>query len=169
MSGEYLRKARQFGDPAKGYDRAELRVLCQAIRNNVATFTSRGTTFGTSHVIRLVSVPKSAGKRAQLQSLTLAGGWSIDELDAEIRRRFGRRRQGGRRRREVTDRRGLLVQAELVTRSWLRRFDQVNEQESTKRGKSTLLDRLPEPLRKAIQTAARALAEIRDAVGEELD
>jgi len=167
-SGEYVRKARAFADPERGYTRADLAALCRAVRARFDAFTARGATFGTTHVIRLLAVPKAGGKRAQMEARLFAGGWSTDELEAAIRQRFGRRRQGGRPRRRVGDRPGLLAQADLVTRSWLRWFEQVGRPDVAGR-KKTPLDVLPAPVRGAIRAAARALAAVRDVVGAELD
>jgi hypothetical protein len=94
VNADHLRKARAFADPQTGYTRSELDALCRTVRVNFDTFDERGTRFGVAHVMRLLSVPKEDGERDEVQAELFAGGWSTAELDAEILRRYGRRRNG---------------------------------------------------------------------------
>ena len=73
--------------------------------------------FGRTHVIRLLSVrPRST--RAKLQRMAVVNGWSTSRLEAEIARRFGTRRDGGRRRAIPADAVGLLTQVEGMCETW---------------------------------------------------
>jgi hypothetical protein len=87
INPDTLRAARRFADPERGYTTAELDVL-------FAEFREFGFGFGTSSVIRLLSVwPRK--QRARLQRKAIKGGWSLSRLEFEIAKEFGTRKAGG--------------------------------------------------------------------------
>jgi hypothetical protein len=109
---ERLRQARQFADPEKGgYTPQELDELCASCERN--KFAA-----GTTHVVRLLTVPRT--DRAALQERVLQDRWSTATLDHEIAKRYGTRRAGGRRRQVTTERTDLLVQLEQQCETWRR-------------------------------------------------
>jgi hypothetical protein len=112
-NADTLRKAAAFADPGTGYDPGELDALLDQVRRHHHRFARRGTRFGLTHLVRLLSVPKAG--RAGLQKRCLAGGWGTAELEAAIRARFGRpRRRGGRRPHVPNDRAGVLVRVHAL-------------------------------------------------------
>ena len=117
MNPYTLRKARQFADPDRGYSREEFKELCLEV--HAQSVLSQGeTTFGRTHIVRLIGVPKS--KRLELQHLAITNGWSTSELSNQIVMRFGRRRLGGRRPRICSDLHLLYGQIESLCRRWQR-------------------------------------------------
>jgi hypothetical protein len=86
LSAELLRKARSLADV---YTREDLDAACELA-------DQKGFPLGVSHVIRLLTVEKSA--RTRLQKKMIEQGWSKRQLDAEIRKRFGNRNPTAGRR-----------------------------------------------------------------------
>jgi len=152
-----LRKARQFAHSEEGYSRERLNELCRLLREHRPVF-------GVSHVGLLVTVPWP--EREELQRECAERNWSTSELQAEIKRRYGSRRQGGRRRRVSTDPDHALVQLGEMADSWRRWFavvGEVNEEDET------ILDALPEPVRSRVGAVQRAVNRLRKAVNAELE
>ncbi|MFO0881820.1 MAG: hypothetical protein U0840_31425 [Gemmataceae bacterium] len=147
-----LRKARQFAHPEEGYSRDRLNELCRLLREHRPVF-------GVTHVALLVSVPWS--QREELQRECVEGNWSTQELQTEIKRRFGSRRQGGRRRRVSSDPSHALVQLEEMAETWRRWLAVAGEQE--------VLDALPEKVRERINAVNRAISRLREEVTGELE
>ena len=163
---DYLRKARVFANLESGYSPNELEALCQAIHSGFKKFVVRGTAFGVSHVIRLLSIPKTNRVRARLQTRTFAKGWSVGELDDEIRTTFGRRRKGGRPR-HVGDGGDLLVQLEAFCESWRRWHVRLQGKNEANRQR-TPLDDLPAEIREVVLRTAHAITKLHAVVKSSL-
>jgi len=118
MNPDTVRKARQFADPKVGYTRAELDELCRLIRDIQTQQTGEKSVFGRTNLIRMLTVPRRYRKAFQREAVE--NGWSFRELEAEIARRFGTRRQGGRRRRIPSGAANLLTQFKRMTDTWRR-------------------------------------------------
>lgn len=150
-----LRKARQFAHREEGYSRDRLNELCRLLREHRPVF-------GISHVGLLVTVPWP--EREAIQRECLEGNWSTYELQAEIKRRYGTRRQGGRRRRVSSDPDHALVQLDEMADTWQRWFAVAGEGEE-----GTILDALPEKVRTRAKAVQSAVSRLRDAVSAELE
>jgi hypothetical protein len=116
INQDTLRKARIVADEEKGYSRTALEKLCRLIREHQVS--GEGAIFGPTHLNRLLRVPKR--DRDAFQAMAVKKRWSIDRLEAEIARRYGRRRAGGRKRRVAVDATLFLTQLDSMCVSWLR-------------------------------------------------
>jgi len=132
------------------------------VKNHFDKFSARGAVFGVSHTIRLLSLPKVDGEkgRKQVQKRLFAAGWSVAELDAEIRRLYGRRRQGGRQKR-VGGGGELLGQLEEFCETWRRWYARINPGEGEA---DQPINKLPAGVRDAVTRAARVIAKLQETV-----
>ena len=117
-----LRKARRFADvddegEGEGYSKDDLNNLCSQIQGQ-KPIGKRETVFCRSHLIRLLDVPKS--DRPSFQADAIKQGWTYQRLGAEIAKKFGRRRIGGKRPRMPDDRIGVYEEIEKRCISWQR-------------------------------------------------
>ena len=166
LSAEAARQARQLADPVAGYTALELRELCALIKSTQPDQDDALPVFGKTHLIRLLSVPKS--RRAGLQRAVVRGAWSTSRLESEIAAKFGTRREGGRRRQVPQDDVGLLVQLEGACEGWRRLLAAVDHPATEeKSGHATLID-LPEHVRRQARAAGRAVPALQEAVTDEL-
>lgn len=131
INPDTVRKARVFADPDDGYRREELAELVRLIREEQMEQDERLAIFGQTHIIRLLSVhPRQ--RRAALQRECIRKGWSTSKLEAEIAKRFGTRRQGGRTRRvPANDSAALLTQLEALCERWRRWHRSLKEEAVT--------------------------------------
>jgi hypothetical protein len=117
-----VRKARTFADPRAGFTAAELDELCRLIEDVQSRFGEEDKdkyVFRRSHLIRLLSVrPKR--RRKTLQERAIKAGWSKSRLEAEIARRFGTRRTGGRMPDPAETLETWLAQTEGLCETWRR-------------------------------------------------
>ena len=95
-----------------------------------------------------------------MQAAAVAGGWSVDELDEEIRLRYGRRRQGGVS--GSVEPRGILDQLDVLGEGWRRWHESLLRKDETSDRRP--LDGLPEEVRAAVGRADRVIAHLRRAV-----
>src|SRR5262245_61540921 len=153
-----LRKARQF---ALLFTREQLHDLCGLVRRHLSHF-------GPTHVGIAVTVPK-ARERASLLRACIEEDWSKVELEAEIKKRFGPRRFGGRRRRVADDPLQALVQVDEMADSWLRWHAVASEEPPGNGHTESVLDRLPEPVRGEVRKVTGAMRRLRDAAAGELE
>lgn len=156
-----LRKSRQFASPDQGYTQSQLNELCRLLREHRPLF-------GIAHIGIMVTAPWP--ERTDLQRQCIEENWSKSELEAEIRMRFGSRRQGGRRRK-VPDRDHALLQLGEMADSWLR-WNRITTEERNGKGKGkikTLLDALPEKVQDGIRGVNRAMVRLQEAVVSELE
>lgn len=98
----------------------------------------------------------------------IEAGWSTAELEAEIARRFGTRREGGRRRKIPPDLTGFLVQLEVLCMEWTRWKDELSRDPDDLAEKHILLTEVPEKLRKQIQAVSKQISTLHRGVVEEL-
>lgn len=159
-SPENLRKARQF---AESYSRRELQELCKYCRAKQSKMDPTLPVFSRTHVIRLVSVPVKR-ERLQLQYQTIGNAWSTAQLDAEIAKRFGRRRQGGRRRRVPLGKTDLLTQLDGVCESWRRLYNRISQPAVEEGDKHASLDALTPGIRRQVIKASREVLRLQEAV-----
>jgi hypothetical protein len=152
-----LRKARQFAHRTEGYSRERLNELCRLLREHRPDF-------GTSHVGLLVTV--SWPQRERLQKEGIEGNWSTAELQAEIKKRFGSRKQGGRRRQVSGEPGRVLLQLDEMADTWQRWFAVVTEGDEEDR---PILDALPEQVRERVRAASRAMNRLREEVTAKLE
>jgi hypothetical protein len=120
MNPDTLRKARTFADPSVGYSATEVDELCESIAASWDNFVANGANIGRTHIIRLLGVQKARGKRDSIQNLMFRRGWSTAELEGEIRRRFGRRKRGGRRADIGRNLHELIGHLDSQCEAWLR-------------------------------------------------
>ena len=105
LNPDLARKARQMADAVNGYTKEELDTL-------FALCLEHGYVLGVSVVHKFVSVPKAEGQRIEFQEEAIQGHWTRARIAAELRRRFGTRRQGGRKAKIPEDRQGFLLAVE---------------------------------------------------------
>jgi hypothetical protein len=110
-----LYKFRNFADPTKGYTPKELHELCTQCQEH-------SRVWGVKHIIVILRVAKEGRQRNRMQLQALKKGWGANRLEAEIRRQYGRRRQGGRKRPIMKSEVDVLFQFERLCDSWLRLF-----------------------------------------------
>ncbi len=166
LSAEAARQARQLADPSAGYTPAELRELCDLIREVQPGQDDALPVFGKTHLIRLLSVPKP--RRPVLQRRAVRGAWPTSRLESEIAAKYGTRREGGRRRQVPQDVEGLLVQLEGVCEGWRRLLAAVDQPATEEKVGHAVLADLPEGVRRHARAAARAVAALQEAVTDEL-
>jgi hypothetical protein len=154
-----LRKARQFAHPETGYSPEDLAQLFRQLRQHRPVF-------GTAMIGLLVTVPKKRA-RAELQRRAIEGNWSVAELAAELKRRYGSRRQAGRRRSVPTDPDRLLVQIEEMADSWQRWYAAVSG--SDRVDTPAPLDGLPATVKKQVRAVQEAVDQLHRAVGRTLE
>lgn len=110
-----IRVLRKFADNKHGYTKAELNELCaQCLEHTYVV--------GLTQLRHLVTIGDKK-VRARFQRQMIRGKWSNSETAAELVRRFGRRRKGGRKPHVATDVPGVLVQLEGFAVAWRRWSD----------------------------------------------
>jgi hypothetical protein len=156
-----LRKARQFADEEEGYSQKRLTELCQALRKGRPVF-------GVSQVGILVTLSWAEG-REDLQRECIESNWSKAELELEVWRRVGPRRQGGRKRKVGGDPILALIQLNAMADTWRRWCaaaaggDDGDEEDAPR-----VLKALPQAIGKHIKTVSDAMSALREAVGRKL-
>ena len=166
LSAEAARQARQLADPQGGYTTTELRELCAFIKDTQPDQDDALPVLGKTHLIRLLSVPKS--RRAALQRAAVKGAWSTARLESEIAAKCGTRREGGRKRQVPHDVVGLLVQLEGACEGWRRLLAAVDQAATEEKVGHAVLADLPEDVRRHARAAGRAVAALQEAVTDEL-
>jgi hypothetical protein len=172
VNSDTVRKARQFADPANGYDQAELKELCELIRTIQDKQDDKWPVFGHTHIIRMQSVPKK--DRPDLQRKAIIEAWSCKRLEDEIATRYGSRRDGGRKRRVPQDANGLLTQIEGMCETWERWLKTVEPPENnepnpnSKTVPNALLTSLSANTRAQVRAAGRAINALHTTVIKDL-
>jgi hypothetical protein len=165
INEDTIRKARAFADPVAGYSAAELNELCDLIEVVQTGQTEKGMgVFRPTHVIRLLSVsPKS--RRKELQERAIRQGWSTARLEAEIARRYGTRRAGGRKPARARTLDDWLAQTEKLCETW-RRWDAALEKTDTsgRVGQSEV----PADVFQALRAATAKVGSLQNVLTEEL-
>jgi hypothetical protein len=151
-----LGKARQFADQ---YSPKDLRSLIRLLRKHHPVF-------GITHVGILLTVSK-VRVRTKLQRWCIEGNRSTAELEAEIKKFFGVRRQGGRRRAVGLDIDHVLVQLEVTCESWRRWYREVDPEQPPE-GKQCILEQLPPKLQEGIRQVNRTTQRLAATVDGEL-
>ena len=165
LNPDTTRKARAFVDPQRGYSLDEVEALCRQIRKT--QIYQKGSIFGRTHVIRILSVPKN--RRAKVQNLAIENGWSTAELESYIASQFGSRRDGGRKRRMAKDELGMLVQLERLCEGWRRWAESVVvEADDAPEHNVSMRVELPEILLKSVMATTKVIADLHDEVNREL-
>jgi hypothetical protein len=160
ISGEIVRKVRQFADAESGYSRSDLDELCRLCREH-------GRAWGIKHLVIIIRVPKADGQRGEVQRRAIEGGWTTAQLEAEVRRRFGRRRAGGRKPAVMPDVEGLLSQLEGMCERWSRLHAELTDQDQPGASHPGLRD-LPKAVRQKLGDATEALRQLQLAVDRQL-
>ena len=117
-----------------------------------------------SHVGILVTISWADG-RAALQQRCIEGNWSKAELELEVQRLLGPRRQGGRRRRVGADRDRALVQLGRMADTWLRWCAAAAGDEGDGPG---VLGALPKAVRDRVRKIRAAMRDLQQSVAGEL-
>ena len=166
MNEDTVRKARHFADPERGYTREELNNLCRLIATQKDQDEDCAV-FSKTHIIRLLSIRPRA-IRTKLQRQAIKEGWSIDDLDAQISKRFGTRGDGGKRRKIPSSAVDLLAQLENMCESWRRWHTQVFGEEVKGVSEHPALDDLPEELVALLTATGKKLHLLQQRVISEL-
>jgi hypothetical protein len=116
-----------------------------------------------AHVGLLVTVPWP--EREVLQKECIEGNWSTAELQAEIKKRYGFRRQGGRRRQVPSEPTHVLLQIDEMADTWLRWFAVVSEADDSD---MPPLGALPDQIMERVKAVTRAMKRVREDVLAEL-
>lgn len=111
LNQDYLWKAQAFANPDTGLNEAELTKLCKWI-------VLYRRVVGRPFVSRILSAPK--GERMKVAERFLREGWTLTDLEAELTRRYGHRRQGGRRPKILRDMQTVLSGLDRRCLSWSR-------------------------------------------------
>jgi hypothetical protein len=156
----HLRKFRQFADPASGYGEDELNELCRLCEEY-------GRPWGIKHLVIIIRVPKTGGQRSAIQRRAIEGGWTTAQLEAEVRRRFGRRRAGGRKPAVMTDVAGLLSQLEGLCERWSRLHAELTADDRPGPPHPRLRD-LPEAIRRKFGDATEAVRQLQSSLNRKL-
>jgi hypothetical protein len=151
-----LRKARQF---AAEYAPNDLRKLVDLLKRYRPVF-------GITHVGILLTVSK-VRVRTKLQRWCIDCNRSTAELEAEIKKRYGVRRQGGRRRAVGLDIDHVLVQLEGMCDTW-RRWYLVVAPEQLPEGTQSILEQLPRKVQEGIGQVNRTTQRLAATVDGEL-
>jgi hypothetical protein len=158
---EFLRKARAFADPKRGYTEAQFKRLCQACER-------AGFTMGTSFVVRLLAAPKG-NQRLALQSKLIEERWSLSRLNQELAKRQQLQGRQGRRRRIPADPTSLLIQLQGICENWRRwQFHLERAPNSDKTGKVMEQKGMPKDLPKAIVESVIEVGEAIDKLKTEV-
>ena len=153
-----VRKACQFAREGEGYSRRHLDDLCKLLRDH-------DRAIGTAFIGLFVTVSWQEG-REDLQRRCVEEGWSKHRLQAAIKKLLGPRRYGGRHRRVGPDVADALVQLDGMADSWERWLRFAAEKDGRRK---SLLDRLPETVRKEAASVGRAMRRLRKAVSGKLE
>jgi hypothetical protein len=158
---DYAWKSLRFADPARGFSEAELEQLCKWVRRYRRIV-------GRAMIGKLLTVPKRS--RMTFAERMLREGWSLSELDAELARRYGRRKQGGRRPKMLENLKATLIGLDAKCLSWSRLADYLHQPRDTDPPGQRLvhLEDLPDDVRRSIVKVDRAIRELRQVVGSHL-
>jgi hypothetical protein len=161
LNRDYVCKAVQLVDPKTGISREDFQRLCKWAEKH-------GRIVGRGFVARLLSVPKRS--RMSMAERYLKEGWSLAELDYELARRYGRRRQGGRRPRMLMSLESTLVGIEGRCLSWSRLNDFLYQPrgDDPPHQHRVHLEDLPDDVRRCIVAMDRAVRQLRQAVSNHL-
>lgn len=169
VSEEMLRKARQFADPDHGYSKEEVTAIIHSWKGAAAPRRRQDGqdefVLGTTHFIRWLTIPKR--KRARIEQQTIAEGWSLTRLEAEISAQFGARKFGGRRRRIPTDAIGILVQLASLCDEWRRWHESLTRDPDEDEKKGTA-KHLPEEILRRLQLLAKEMGELQVLVASQI-
>jgi hypothetical protein len=155
-----LRKARQFARAGEGYSRDRLNELCRLLREHRPVF-------GTAHVGLLVTVPWP--EREEIQRKCVEGNWSMTELQAELKRRYGSRKEGGRRRQVPSEPADVLLQIDELADSWERWYKVIAPKPEEGQKKKTILRTLPENVQERVRAVNKAIKQLREVVTAALE
>jgi hypothetical protein len=165
INPDTARKARVFANPESGYTRGELVQLCQLIRKEqpitraVNGMSKELSILQRTHVIRLLSVPRGKGRPA-LQEECVMKGWSTAELEREINKRYGTRKDGGRRRAIPSEMNGFLVQLEGMCEQWKRWEIELSRDSAELQEKHVLLTDVPDGSHKQISATNKQIGKL---------
>jgi hypothetical protein len=159
--GEDLaRKLRQIADPQAGYGRQELERLLRLCRRH-------GRPLGISHLSKFVTIGDKR-MRAGFQREAIRGGWSRARIQAELLRRFGYRRRGGRRRRITDDPEVLLMGLVALCNTWRRWCGQLAEHQERVAGEGGAGPKLNASIQHGLGEVDAAVARLQEAVQADL-
>lgn len=159
MNRDYLWKSMMLADPRTGLSPEELDQLCQWTKEHRRIV-------GRAFVSKLLSVPKKS--RMPFAKKVLEQGLSLSEIDTELTRRFGRRRQGGRHPRMLGSRRAILVGLDGKCVSWHRLYELLNTPPISGSPRRVHLADLPEGVQEGIEAVDRAVRKLKKAVEQHL-
>lgn len=176
LNPDTARKARHFADPIAGYSAAELSKLCALVQKLQKDQDDGKPVFGRTHVMRMLSVPKS--ERESLQREAMEGAWSLAMLEEKIAERYGTRGDGGRPRRVASGGDTLLTQLDNMCESWRRWHQAVEPDEhsdpsqsgtdTTEEPTCAKLTDLPQNVRAHVRAALAAITTLHATVTKEL-
>ena len=136
---DYIRKMIKMADPEAGFTADEINAICRLA-------TTHRRIIGLPLAMKLLTIADK-GERQALAEKVLVSGWSLNEMDIELVRRFGRRRQGGRNPARPPNVKAALVQIENMTLAWTRWYAQIAEVAES--GGVTLAD-LPDDVQRGL-------------------
>ena len=109
-----------------------------------------------SHIIRLLRVPKG-NKRLAITLQAIREQWTKSQLEEEIRRRYGRRKKGGRRPRLPGNLPQLLDALESMCDSWVRWYRAITKNEDDQPAEHARLTDLPAGIKKHVDELSRGI------------
>jgi hypothetical protein len=153
MSVAYVLNLERYGNPETGFSPDEIGQLCRLA-------TKHRRVIATDLLAKLVSIP-NRHRRMAFAGKVIREGWSLAQVDAELSRRYGRRKRGGRRPKMLGDVTTFLATLEAKCFSWVRLggfLENASESESPGLQWDTVPEDVRAPLRRAIK-AAKQLGE----------
>jgi len=157
MNSETYRKARAACDPQHGYTGKEIKDLLAEVARCRGNF-GLGSSFGVSHVVRLITLPRP--QRTRLQRRALKEGWGLAHLIAEIRATRPKIREIGRTFRLPTDSQQVRVQLLQLCGKIKRLSDSLRTVEAKAALAGDPLSRTTLEKLKALAVAAEALENV---------
>jgi hypothetical protein len=179
LNYDTLLKARQFASEKEGFSKSELEALCHTIQHDQdrlekdtneghREINERAPVFGRTHIIWLLRAKPKAVRR-EIQKRAVTEHWSLNRLEAEIAKRCGPRRAGGRRPMMPTSVPDVYAHVEKMCEGWRRWFRALRSKPTPDGAKRTRNDRISPSIERLIQAATDVIQRLQVGVTKELE
>jgi hypothetical protein len=158
LNPDNYRRLRLFADPDAGYSKQELAELCKLCKDHQQPVT-------LMTVGRLLKIHDKRERR-RLQRRAIEDGWTLNDLDVELARLYGRRRWAGRKPKVPQDVAEALMQLDSLCLKWTRWYTQIAE--GAEGDSPVALADLPDAVAKPLARATRAVRQVQEVVANYL-